>query len=166
MLGRRALSRAEVQERLERRGFQAPIVRAEVARLETAGLLDDAALARSVCQAQLRAGRGRRAMLGALRRRRIGKELAARALEDIGEGDESAALAASLARVTAKHRFWRRLPEERRKVMRYLLARGFPLDAVRHALAGSGDAREADPDPAAFGADEAPRTRPWRNRRG
>jgi len=135
MLARRALSRAEIAGRLEDRGFAAAAVRAEVARLETAGLIDDAALARAVCQAQLRAGRGRRAAVAALRRRLVGKADADDALAEVADGGgEGAALAGALARATAKHRFWRRLPEERRKVLRYLLARGFGLDEARRAL--------------------------------
>ena len=134
MLGRRALSPAEVRERLERRGFAPSVVRVEVARLERAGLVDELALARSVCQAQIRAGRGRRAMVGALRRRLVGREAAAQALDEVMEGDESAALAAAFARVAVRHRFWRRLPEERQKVVRHLLARGFSLDQVRRAM--------------------------------
>jgi regulatory protein len=138
MLGRRALSPAELSERLERRGFQPSVVRVEVARLKRAGLVDELALARSVCQAQIRAGRGRRAIIGALRRRLVGREAAAQALDEVMEGDESVALAAAFARVAARHRFWRRLPEERRKVVRYLLARGFSLDRVRRALHENG----------------------------
>jgi regulatory protein len=129
MLARRALSRAEVAERLEGRGFGEPVVRAEIVRLERAGLLDDIVLA------QVRAGRGRRAVAAALKRRHLDKDAAEAALAELAEGDgEGAALAAAVERVTTKHRFWRRLPEERRKVVRYLLARGFGLDEVRRAL--------------------------------
>ena len=134
MLGQRALSRAEVTQRLERRGFQPSVVRAEVARLERAKLLDDAALARAVCQAQLRAGRGRRALTAALRRRGVIRATADLALAEVDEESESPALAAAFATATRKHKWWRRLPEERRKVIRYLLARGFSLDQARRAL--------------------------------
>ncbi len=135
MLARRALSRAELAERLARRGGLAPAVAAEVARLERASLVDDAALARAVCRAQLRAGRGRRAVIAALKRRKIARDAAAAALAELAAGDgENAALAAAFAKAAAKHRFWRRLPEERRKVVRYLLARGFGLDDVSRAL--------------------------------
>lgn len=135
MLGRRALSRAELAERLEHRGAEPAAAAAEVARLERSGLVDDAALARAVCRAQLRAGRGRRAVLAALKRRKIASDAAAAALAELAAGDgEDAALAAAFAKAAAKHRFWRRLPEERRKVVRYLLARGFGLDDVSRAL--------------------------------
>jgi len=135
MLARRALTLTECVERLERRGFDEAAVRAEVARLGRAGLLDDEALAKAVCREQLRAGRGRRAVVATLKRRRVAKEAAAAALAELAEGDkEGTALAAAVARATGKHRSWRRLPEERRKVIRYLLARGFGLDEVRRAL--------------------------------
>jgi regulatory protein len=149
MLARRALSVAEISERLELRAFPVSSVRDEVRRLERAGLLDDVGVARSVCRAQLRAGRGRRAMVAALRRRKLGRDTATEAIEEVLEGDEAAALAAAFARVTAKHRFWRRLPEERRKVLRYLLARGFGLDEVRRAMRENG--RE---DPHGSGKDD------------
>jgi regulatory protein len=138
MLGRRALSRAEVRERLERRGFEPTVVGAEVARLERAGLLDDVALARAECQSQLRVGRGRRALVAALRRRRVGRDAADLALSELDDEVEGVALAAAVATATRKHKWWRRLPEERRKVVRYLLARGFSLDQLRRALHENG----------------------------
>ena len=138
MLGRRALSVAEVAERLAIREFPPEAVRGEVQRLERAGLLDDLAVARAVCRAQLRAGRGRRAIVAALRRRKLGGETAARVLDEVEGADESAALRAAFVRATEKHRFWRRLPEERRKVVRYLLARGFGLEEVRRTMRENG----------------------------
>ncbi len=139
MLARRALSHAEMAERLARRGGGAPAVAAEIARLDRAGLLDEITLARGVCRAQLRAGRGRRAVIAALKRRKVAKDAADAALAEVAAGeDETAALAAAFAKVTAKHRFWRRLPGERRKVVRYLLARGFSLEAVNRALRENG----------------------------
>jgi regulatory protein len=135
MLARRALSRSEIAERLEVRGFGVSVVREEVVRLERAGLLDDVLLARAICQAQLRAGRGRRAVAAALKRRQVGKDAAEAALAELAADDgEGTALDIAVAKAAAKHRFWRRLPEERRKVVRYLLARGFGLDEVRRAL--------------------------------
>ncbi len=146
MLGRRALSHAEIAERLERRGGEAQAVAAEIARLERAGLLDEIALARGVCRGQLRAGRGRRAVIAALKRRKVAKDAADAALAELAAGEgETAALAAAFAKATAKHRLWRRLPEQRRKVVRYLLTRGFSLDTVNRALRENGrDESHAD----------------------
>ena len=78
-------------------------------------------------------------MIAALKRRKVAKDAADAALAEVAAGeDEAAALAAAFAKVTAKHRFWRRLPGERRKVVRYLLARGFSLDLVNRALRENG----------------------------
>jgi regulatory protein len=138
MLARRALSVTEISERLGAREFPPGAVCEEVRRLERAGLLDDLGVARAVCRAQLRAGRGRRAMVATLRRRRVAKEVAAQALDEVAAGDEAAALGVAFSRATDKHRFWRRLPEERRKVVRYLLARGFGLEEVRRTMRENG----------------------------
>jgi regulatory protein len=138
MLAARALSRAEIAERLAGRGFDETVVRGEVARLERSGLLDELSLARAVCQARLRAGRGRRAVIAALRRRQVAREAAEVALGEIGDEEQQTALAAAFATITAKRKWWRRLPAERRKVVRYLLARGFSLDDVRRAMHGNG----------------------------
>jgi regulatory protein len=148
MLGRRALSQRELAERLERKGFGAAAIRAEVARLAAAGLLDDGELARAVTRAQLADGRGRRSVALVLRRRRVDGDAAKEALAAIDEGDEGQALAHALARAARKYPGFRRLPQARRKVIRYLLARGFGAAAVGRALAGNAgedaDAVEVD----------------------
>jgi len=135
MLARRAMSRREIAERLERKGFGAGMIRAELARLAAAGLVDDDQLAGSLARTHLAAGRGRRAVAALLRRRGLGREEAAAALSGIAEPDEEEALARAVARAARKYPGFRRLPQMRRKVIRYLLARGFELSAVSRALA-------------------------------
>ena len=135
MLARRALSCRELAERLERKGFGAGAVRAEVARLEAAGLLDDAELARSVARSQLAEGRGRRMLAATLRRRGVDREAADEALAGVGDDEERQALRLALARAARKYPGFRRVPLQRRKVIRYLLARGFGAAAVSRALA-------------------------------
>jgi regulatory protein len=147
-LARRALSRREIAQRLERKGFGAGAIRAEVARLAAAGLLDDAELARSVARYQLQEARGRRSVAAVLRRRGVDREAAKEALAGIADGDEGEALAHALARAGRKYPGFRRLPQARRKVIRYLLARGFGAAAVGRALASDpgedADAVEAE----------------------
>ena len=147
-LARRALTRREIAQRLERKGFDAGAIRVEVARLAAAGLLDDAELARSVARYQLQDGRGRRSVAAVLRRRGVEREAAKDALAGIEDGDESEALSAALARAARKYPGFRRLPQARRKVIRYLLARGFGAAAVGRALASDpgedADAVEAE----------------------
>lgn len=135
MLGRRALSRRELAERLARRGFPPAAIRAELHRLEAAGLLDEEAVAASVVAGTLRRGAGRRMAAAALRRRRIAREAADGALSALDPEAERAALDQAVARAARRHPGFERLPEVRRKVIRYLLARGFGAGEIRAALA-------------------------------
>ena len=135
MLGRRALSRREVADRLARRGFDPAAVRAELHRLEAAGLLDDQAVAAAVVAGALRRGGGRLMAAAALRRRRVARDAADGALAAVGEEATRAALEQSLARAARRHPGFERLPEVRRKVVRYLLARGFGAAEIRAAIA-------------------------------
>jgi regulatory protein len=139
MLGRRALSVHEVRERLARKGFGETAIRGEIARLRAVGLLDDDELARAVCRSQLRQGRGRRAIIAALRRRGLRGAVLEGALAAMSEEDESDALAAALARAARKYPNFTRLPRVRLKVIRYLLSRGFGMAAVRRAAAAFGE---------------------------
>jgi regulatory protein len=145
LLSRRRLSVGEVTERLARRGFQAAEVRDEIGRLGRVGLVDDGALAGAVVGNEVQRGRGRRAIAATLRRRRVGGDVIDAALSEISDGDEAESLSRALARATRKYPRWRRLPEQRRKVIRYLLARGFGPRLVRDAMAASrrGDADDA-----------------------
>lgn len=137
MLGRRALSKRELDERLRRRGFAEAIVKRELERLQSAGLIDDGVLAEAVSAGTLARGRGRRGLAAELRRRRIGREVAERALGAITEEQTEAALAAAFERACHKYPEWCALGNERRKMVRYLLARGFGLEQVRRVLAAS-----------------------------
>jgi regulatory protein len=135
LLGRRALSRRELAERLARRGFPPAAIRTEVRRLEAAGLLDEQAVAAAVVAGTLRRGAGRRMAAAALRRRRVAREVADGALSALDPEEEQAALAQAVARAARRHPGFERLPEVRRKVVRYLLARGFGAGEIRAALA-------------------------------
>jgi regulatory protein len=135
MLARRALSRHELEERLAARGFSPAAVRAELVRLRTAGLLDDDKLGESVRSSELARGRGRRAVAARLRRRGLGRESTQSALAAITESELEEALSVAIAHAARRHPAWARLPRERQKVIRYLLARGFGPGEVRRALA-------------------------------
>lgn len=139
MLARRALSAAELAERLQRKGYEKVQVRAELRRLIAAGLLREAALARALCSAQLARGHGRRALAVTLRRRKVDRDAAAGALAGVDEEAERSALARALAKATRRHPRWRVLPDERRKVLRYLLTRGFAVSEARRALREHGE---------------------------
>ncbi len=134
-LARRALSCAEMAERLGRRGFGVDEIRGEVQRLRRAGLLDDGALARTLVEGLVRQGYGRRAMFGRLRRRRLSRIVVEAALAAVPDEAADEALRRAMARAARRYPDWRALPQSRRKMVRYLLARGFPVSAVRDAMA-------------------------------
>ncbi|MFZ5787104.1 MAG: regulatory protein RecX [Acidobacteriota bacterium] len=135
LLGRRAYSVRELVRKLEDRGFSAAVAHAEARRLEASGLLDDSALAHALVATELRRGKGRRAAAVALRRRGVRAEPREAALEGIDPEDEAKALSQAVERACAARPEWRRLPGERRKVVRYLLARGFGIAQVLDELA-------------------------------
>lgn len=143
MLSRRALSARELAERLVRRGFTARQAAGEVRRLASAGLVNDALLAQNLAEAELRRGRGRRSLAALLRRRGLGAAVG-RVRELVPEEEERASLTRALAAASRRYPGWQRLPERRRKVVRYLLARGFGPGLVREAVAARrGDADDA-----------------------
>ena len=147
MLSRRAHSRRELEEKLARKGFLPQVVAAELRRLERVGLLDEAELARAVGRAQLRRGSSRRGLAAELRRRLLDEEHAAAALAEVGENEQREALFVALGRALRRHGLGGDLPGTRRKVIRYLLARGFPAAEVFQAVAArvgeNEDAEEA-----------------------
>jgi regulatory protein len=145
LLSRRAYSARELTERLTRRGFTAAAINAEIHRLDRSGLLNEAALAEAVVRDTVRRGFGRRGVAASLRRRMVGGEETSAALSGFGEEEEEKALRVALARSERRYPRWRELPEERRKVIRYLLARGFGAALVRDTLsAAEGESGEQE----------------------
>jgi len=135
MLARRAYSRGELEQRLTRKGYAPGEVAAELERLERVGLLDDAQLAHAVRRQELRRGLGRRGVAAALRRRHVGEEHAAVAIAAVSPEKEQEALAVALEHAVRRHAASGGLPGARRKVIRYLLARGFATSDVLCAVA-------------------------------
>ena len=141
LLGRRALTRHELTERLGARGHGEADIAAALGRLEAAGIVDDARLARDwIARSAAAAGRGRERILATLAARGIDPALAAaawaRATED-GEIDEGARVARAVRRrlgapgpITARGRLAR--------VYNALLSEGFDPEAVASALAPYG----------------------------
>lgn len=137
LLTGRALSERELAQRLQRRGFGAAAVANEVARLREAGLLDDVAVARATCADLLRRGYGRRRLAAALARREVSSTAARQALQEISAEDERQAFERALKRLRGRGDEAPALPPGRAKMIRYLLARGFPASLVARAAGGS-----------------------------
>jgi regulatory protein len=137
LLSRRALSRAELVERLQQRGFSPAEVASEVRRLQRAGLLQEEELARLLVRRQLEAGSGPLAARAALRLRQVEESAAKKALQEMGEEEVAQALERALARALGRFR-QEEASQRRQKVVRYLVGRGFPLALVLRATASLG----------------------------
>jgi regulatory protein len=88
-LARRGMSRWELEQVLAKREIDPAIAEAELDRLESVGLLDDAALAVTLVYTQhTRKGLGRTAIAQELKRRHIDPDIIEEALAEIADDDE------------------------------------------------------------------------------
>ena len=135
LLARKSWSGRELTRRLRRRGASAEIARAVVAALTGRGYVDDQAFARWWAEAR---ARGRRVGSHRLRQELLAKGIPramaeaaiAAAFEEIGESER--ALEAGRRRLPALLRGQAaRAPA---RLADYLLRRGYPAAAVRHAV--------------------------------
>jgi regulatory protein len=143
-LARRGMSRWELEQVLERRGVEAQTAKAELDRLESVGLLDDAALAVSLVYGQhARHGLGRAAIASDLRRRHIAPDIIEDALADVADDDEQQR---ALELATKRARQLGGLDERTavRRLSAYLARKGYQGDVVRRAVAEALDANADD----------------------
>ena len=120
-LARRDLSSRRLRERLDARGIRAPAAKAAVAPLESAGIVDDARLARSRAAVLADRGGGDAAVAARLEQEGLGPEPAQAALSELlPEPERAAALAAGAP--------------DRRAAWRLLARRGFSSDSIEHAV--------------------------------
>ncbi|MFZ2511375.1 MAG: regulatory protein RecX, partial [Gordonia sp. (in: high G+C Gram-positive bacteria)] len=102
LLGVRARSRAEIVERLARRGFDDATIDEVLSRLTSSGLLDDDDFAQQWVAARSRySGRGRLALRRELRTKGVAAETIEAALEEIDPESERAQAAALAAKKLA-----------------------------------------------------------------
>ncbi len=133
-LGRRCLSRRELERALARIGYQEHDIADELDRLEGVGLIDDYALAqRLVAQLQERKGLVGSAIKAELARRVLHPGAIAYAMDLLDTGDE-VAKARELAAVRARQ--YGRLDRVtiERRLTAWLMRRGFSSSAVRAAV--------------------------------
>ncbi len=133
-LTRRGMSRWELEKTLASRELEPHEIEAELARLESVGLIDDAALADTFVRTQHeRKGLGRGALVGELRRRHIDQEHIEAALEQLGDDSE-------LER--ARELATRRAPQLRsldsatakRRLTGFLMRKGYSSGIIRTAV--------------------------------
>ena len=137
-LARRDFSRAELAERLRRRGIESGEVETTLDALVAAGYLSDARYAQAVVR-QKSGGYSRRAIAETLKARGVAAEVAATAVE-AGDIDDQDAL-----RALWNKRFGAAPKDERERArqVRFLQSRGFALSAVLKLLREPPSAEEA-----------------------
>jgi regulatory protein len=153
LIARRDHFRAELAEKLRRKGFDEPDVDRALERLEDLDLVDDEALAvRFVEFRSVDRGWGPRRLTAEMRRRGVERDLAER-MSRIDDELHDRALATAVRRVElrAKEGWWR-LPEGRARLVKSLIGRGFTTDVAYRAIADLAAERETFDD----GTDDQP----------
>lgn len=133
-LTRRGQSRWELEKTLVSRELDPEIVEAELDRLESVGLIDDAALAETVVRVgRERKGLGRGALVAELRRRHIDQEQIDAALDTV---DDAGELAMAIDVAERRARQLRSLDHATavRRLTGYMLRKGYPSSTVRRAV--------------------------------
>ncbi|MCX7521307.1 regulatory protein RecX [Microbacterium sp. STN6] len=133
-LARRGMSRWELEQVLAKREVEPHLAAAELDRLESVGLLDDAALAVTLVYTQhTRRGLGRAAIAQELRRRHIDGAIIEDALSEIAEDDElERATELALKRVPQLRSVDDEVAE--RRLNGYLARKGYGSSTVRQAV--------------------------------
>ncbi len=134
-LARRGMSRWELEQVLAKRGVDAVLAASELDRLESVGLLDDAALAVTlVFTLHTRRGLGRTAIAQELARRHIESEIVADALSEIEDDDErERALELAMKRVGQLATYDDATAT--RRLTGFLARKGYDSQVVRNAVA-------------------------------
>ncbi|TQL48364.1 regulatory protein [Homoserinimonas aerilata] len=136
-LTRRNMSRWEIEGLLRSREIDEQLIEAEVARLESVGLIDDAALAETLVRTQHeRKGLGRQGIVSELRRRHIDQQLIDEALEQLEAGDERERARELAEKRASQLRSYDAATAERR-LTAFLTRKGYSSSIVREAVAGA-----------------------------
>ena len=131
-LSARELSEAQVRERLDRRGYTSKAVDPAVRKLIQERTLDDRRCATAVARTEARIRRrGPRRIMGRLVAMRIDRDLAREVVGELfGESDEQDLLEQTMDRRLRGHIAKLKDPNERRKLLGYLVRQGFSASAA------------------------------------
>jgi len=145
-LARRSLSTGALAQKLRRLGLDAEAIEELTAELESAGLINDAAYARSLAEARADGARGARRIEIDLRRRGLDRDLSRRAAESATRDRDEQADALALARKRAARASFGKLERAaaERRLAGFLQRRGFSPDACRQAVRTALDERPAN----------------------
>lgn len=147
LVARRDHFRAELAEKLRRKGFDDDDVGAAIDRLVDLGLVDDEAFAARFVEFRATdRGWGPRRLTAELQRRGVDRELA-ETVSLLDEALHDRALETALRRVEVQAKGdWWRLPEGRARLIKSLIARGFATDVAVRAVGRLAGARESSDD--------------------
>jgi regulatory protein len=133
-LARRGMSRWELEQVLAKREVDEATAIAELDRLESIGLVDDAALAVSLVYAMhTRKGAGRSAIEHELRRRHLDDDVIADAMAEI-DGDDELERATELAVLRARQMRSLEYEVAARRLGGYLVRKGYDGEVIRSAV--------------------------------
>jgi len=144
-LGRRDHFRAELAEKLRRKGFEPDLIEAALDRCAGNNLLDDGRLAGRFAEVRSEAnGWGPRRIEAELRRRGVARDVAEKAAR-LGPDRLRSALATALrrAQIRAPDGWWR-VSERRARMVSSLIARGFEVGDAISAVDRLAASREKD----------------------
>jgi regulatory protein len=135
-LSARELSEAQVRSRLSESGFSDAAITPAINRLVEDRTLDDRRAALAVARTEARVRRhGPRRVMGKLLSMQIDRELAREIVrEQFGDEDEEQLLETALDRRLRGKPERLKNPDERRKLLAYLVRQGFPAGAASAAL--------------------------------
>ncbi|MEO1170899.1 MAG: regulatory protein RecX [Myxococcota bacterium] len=129
LIGKRSLSRFELEQRLTRRGFATDEIEDALELLDSYGYIDDAGLAEAVAREAARQGKGQRWIDHTLRRRQI------RAAPSMSQDQRDSAMERAKSLLLRRYGNPRTLPpKEKGKAYAYLIRRGFAPDEIRLLL--------------------------------
>jgi regulatory protein len=135
MLARRELSEMQVRQRLARKGHEPDAIEAAVTRLREERALDDTRVAEAIARTETSIRRrGKLRVRMQIERAGIAKAIATRAIDDVFDAvDDAALLEASLAK-RLRGRDTIADDREFQRLYRYLVSQGFESDRVLKAL--------------------------------
>lgn len=148
MLARARRTRRELTLRLRQRKVDAQSIERALERLEALGLLDDAAVARAEAAARFRRGEGERRIRQALGAKGVERSIAEHAIRDVVEEEAIDPRQQCEAAAEKRFRALRSYPPEvqRRRLMGFLVRRGFDISLVRDVVDATCRGLEHEPE--------------------
>ena len=136
LLAYRSQTSSELRDRLQRRGYTAPIIDEVLCQLVSDGYIDDHKIALDWARYRLQTKPlGRRRLSWELQKRGIPSESVEEVLREVYREFDERTLAEQVARKRLTSKELPRSPRERRRYARYLFSLGFDADTVAAALA-------------------------------